>query len=115
MVRRGVIRGGERLRPTWAATTVQVRVGVVMISDGPFAEAQQQIGGYCLIECTDLDEALEVAAKIPSARQGRSRWGRYGRPNRQGGPALQREPTGDHKPCPAVDIQHRPFVERVTR
>ena len=70
MVRRGVIRGGERLRPTWAATTVQVRDGDVMISDGPFAEAQQQIGGYCLIECAGLDEALEVAAKIPSARQG---------------------------------------------
>ena len=70
MVRRGVIRGGDRLRPTWAATTVQVRDGDVMISDGPFAEAKQQIGGYCLIECTDLDEALEVAARIPHARQG---------------------------------------------
>ena len=70
MVRRGVIRGGERLRPTWAATTVQVRDGDVMIGDGPFAEARQQIGGYCLIECADLDEALEVAANIPSARQG---------------------------------------------
>ena len=70
MVRRGVICGAERLRPTWAATTVQVRDGDVMISDGPFAGAQQQIGGHCLIECAGLDEALEVAAKIPSARQG---------------------------------------------
>ena len=69
MVRRGVIRGGDRLRPTWAATTVQVRDGDVMISDGPFAETKQQIES-CLIECAGLDEALEVAAKIPSARQG---------------------------------------------
>jgi len=45
MVRRGVIRGGERLRPTWAATTVQVRDGDVMISDGPFAETEEQIAG----------------------------------------------------------------------
>jgi hypothetical protein len=70
MVRRGVIRGGERLRPTWAATTVQVRDGDVTISNGPFAEAKEQIAGHCLIECADLDEALEVAAKIPHARQG---------------------------------------------
>ena len=42
----------------------------MMISDGPFAEAQQQIGVYCLIECAGLDEALEVATRIPSARQG---------------------------------------------
>ena len=70
MVRRGVIRGGERLRPTWAATTVQVRGGDVMISDGPFAETKQQIGWYYLIECADLDEALKVAAEIPHARQG---------------------------------------------
>src|SRR5215469_6901375 len=70
MVRRGAIRGGGRLRPTWAATTVQVRGGDVMISDGPFAETKQQIGWYYLIECADLDEALKVAAKIPHARQG---------------------------------------------
>src|SRR5215471_16886123 len=81
MARRGVIRGGERLRPTWAATTVQVRDGDVMISDGPFAGTKQQIGGYYLIECADLDEAIKVAAKIPHAGRRRSRCGRSGRPN----------------------------------
>ena len=70
MVRRGVICGAERLRPTWAATTVQVRDGDVMISDGPFAETKQQISWYYLTERADLDQALKVAAKIPHARQG---------------------------------------------
>ena len=67
---RGVLREGERLRPTSDATTVQVRDGKVLTGDGPFAETKEQIGGYFVVECKDLDEAIEVAAKIPGARFG---------------------------------------------
>lgn len=70
MGRRGVLQGGERLRPTTDATTVQVRDGKVLTGDGPFTETKEQIGGYFVVECKDLDEAIEVAAKIPGARQG---------------------------------------------
>ena len=70
MGRRGVLRGGERLRPTTDATTVRVRDGEVLTSDGPFAETKEQIGGYFIVECDDLDQAIEVAAKIPGARHG---------------------------------------------
>ena len=68
--RRGVLQGGERLRPTTDATTVQVRDGKVLTADGPFAETKEQIGGFYLVDCKDLDEAIEVAAKIPGARDG---------------------------------------------
>ncbi len=67
---RGVLQGGERLRPTTDATTVRVRDDEVLTSDGPFAETKEQIGGYYLVECKDLDEAIEVASKIPGARHG---------------------------------------------
>ena len=67
---RGVLQGGERLRPTADATTVRVRDGEVVTSDGPFAETKEQIGGFFAVECKDLDEAIEVAAKIPGARTG---------------------------------------------
>jgi hypothetical protein len=67
---RGVLRGGERLRPTTDATTVQVRDGKVLTADGPFAETKEQIGGYFVVECKDLDEAIEVASQIPGARDG---------------------------------------------
>ncbi|TMK84851.1 MAG: YciI family protein [Actinobacteria bacterium] len=70
MTTRGVLRGGERLRPTTDATTVQVRDGEVLTSDGPFAETKEQIGGFYLVDCKDLDEAIEVASKIPGARNG---------------------------------------------
>jgi hypothetical protein len=70
MGRRGVLRGGERLRPTTDATTVRVRDGEVLTSDGPFAETKEQMGGYFLVDCKDLDEAIEVAARIPGARHG---------------------------------------------
>ena len=66
----GVLEGGERLRPTTDATTVRVRDGEVLTSDGPFAETKEQIGGFYLVECADLDEAIEVASKIPGARHG---------------------------------------------
>jgi hypothetical protein len=67
---RGVLQGGARLRPTADATTVRVRDGAVITSDGPFAETKEQIGGYYLVDCKDLDEAIDVAAKIPGARVG---------------------------------------------
>jgi hypothetical protein len=70
MGRRGVLQGGERLRPTSDATTVQVRHGEVLTADGPFAETKEQIGGYYVVDCKDLDEAIEVASKIPGARLG---------------------------------------------
>jgi hypothetical protein len=70
MDRRGVLQGGERLRPTTDATTVQVRDGEVLVADGPFAEAKEQVGGYYIVDCKDLDEAIEVASKIPGARHG---------------------------------------------
>jgi hypothetical protein len=70
MTTRGVLRGGERLRPTTSATTVRVRDGEVLTTDGPFAETKEQMGGFYLVECNDLDEAIEVAAKIPSAQHG---------------------------------------------
>ena len=67
---RGVLQGGERLRPTTDATTVQVRDGEVLTSDGPFAETKEQMGGFYLVDCKDLDEAIEVASKIPGAKHG---------------------------------------------
>jgi hypothetical protein len=70
MTRRGVLQGGDRLRPTSDATTVRVRDGEVLTSDGPFAETKEQIGGYYLVDCKDLDEAIAVASKIPGAREG---------------------------------------------
>ncbi len=66
----GVHLGGERLQPIAAATTVRVRDGKTMITDGPFAETKEQLGGYYLLDCKDLDEALAFAAKIPSADYG---------------------------------------------
>jgi hypothetical protein len=70
MGRRGVLQGGERLRPTTDATTVRVRDGEVLTSDGPFAETKEQVGGFYLVDCKDLDEAIEIAGKIPGAQVG---------------------------------------------
>jgi hypothetical protein len=67
---RGILQAGERLRPTTDATTVRVRDGETLTSDGPFAETKEQVGGFFVVDCKDLDEALEVAAKIPSAAHG---------------------------------------------
>jgi hypothetical protein len=66
----GVLQGGERLYPTTDATTVRVRDGEVLTADGPFAETKEQMGGYFVVDCTDLDAAVAVAAKIPGARIG---------------------------------------------
>ena len=67
---RGIRLHGQRLRPTADATSVRVRGDELIVTDGPFAEAKEQMGGYDVIECTSLDEAIEVAAKHPMARFG---------------------------------------------
>ena len=61
---------GEALLPTETATTVRVRDGNRVTTDGPFAETKEQLGGFYLLECKDLDEAIELASKIPSAKYG---------------------------------------------
>jgi hypothetical protein len=66
----GVIRAGDPLQPAGTATTVRVRGGKTATTDGPFAETKEQLGGYYILDCKDLDEAIAYAAKIPSARFG---------------------------------------------
>ena len=66
----GVLQGGEGLQPVATATTLRVRDGERMLTDGPYAETKEQIGGYYLLECKDLDEALNWAAQIPEAAFG---------------------------------------------
>jgi hypothetical protein len=61
---------GEALQPTQTATTVRVRNGKVSTTDGPFAETKEQLGGFYLIEAKDLNDAIQVASRIPSARYG---------------------------------------------
>jgi hypothetical protein len=61
----------EELAPVTTATTVQVRNGDTLVTDGPFAETKETLGGYYLIEAESLDEAIEWAARVPSARQGK--------------------------------------------
>jgi hypothetical protein len=68
--RRGVELAGERLRPVVDATTVRVRDGETLVSDGPFAETKDFVGGIVIVECANLDEAIEVAAGHPYARRG---------------------------------------------
>jgi len=70
MEERGVMRGGDELADTDAATTVRIRDGEQLVTDGPFAETKEQLGGYFLVEVDDLDTAIEFAAKIPGARHG---------------------------------------------
>jgi len=62
--------GGEALQPVHTATTVRVRNGKVMMTDGPFAETKEQLAGFYMVDAKDLDEAIEIAAKIPPARVG---------------------------------------------
>jgi hypothetical protein len=68
--RRGAELAGERLRPVVDATTVRVRVGETLLSDGPFAETKDFVGGISIVECANLDEAIEIAAGHPYARWG---------------------------------------------
>ena len=62
--------GGEALQPTQTATTVRVRQGKISSTDGPFAETKEQLGGYYLINARDLNDAIQIASRIPSARTG---------------------------------------------
>ena len=66
----GVYVAGDALKEVATATTVRVRSGETLLTDGPFAETKEQLGGYYLLECKDLDEAVKWAAKIPSAKYG---------------------------------------------
>ena len=70
MGKAGVMVDGYRLRTTDTATTVRVEQGKVVTTDGPFAETKEQIGGFFVLECKDLDEATAWAARIPTARTG---------------------------------------------
>ena len=67
---KGVLRGAEPLGPTSTATTVRMRNGEALVTDGPFAETKEQLAGYYIIECENLDEAIEWASEIPTACKG---------------------------------------------
>jgi hypothetical protein len=69
-IERGMMRGGDELNSASTATTVRVRDGETLLTDGPFAETKEQLGGFYLLECTDVDQAIEMAAKIPGAATG---------------------------------------------
>ncbi|GAA3204796.1 YciI family protein [Nonomuraea helvata] len=64
--------GGERLQPAETATTVRVQDGEMLVTDGPFADTKEIFGGFYIVEAGDLDEALELAARIPATRLGGS-------------------------------------------
>jgi hypothetical protein len=66
----GVLAGGDSLHPSSAATTVRVREDMPQLIDGPFAETKEQLSGYFVLDCSDLDEALMWAARIPGASHG---------------------------------------------
>jgi hypothetical protein len=68
--RKGVLIGAEPLAPTSTATTVRMQNGNALVTDGPFAETKEHLAGYYIIECDNLDEAIEWAAKIPTACHG---------------------------------------------
>ncbi|MES1204845.1 MAG: YciI family protein [Pseudomonadota bacterium] len=70
IVKSGNMRAGDALAPSSTATTVRVRNGKTLTTDGPFAETKEQLGGYYLIEAKDLDEATSIASRIPSAKSG---------------------------------------------
>ena len=68
--RRGMMIDGAELRPTAAATSVRVRDGRTLVTDGPFAETKEQLGGYFVVECESIDDAIEAAGQMPTARHG---------------------------------------------
>ena len=76
IVDRGIMRSGEALQPTATATTVRVRNGETLSTDGPFAETKEQLGGFYVVEAKDLDEAIEIAVRIPDVRGGSIESGR---------------------------------------
>ncbi|MGK0361630.1 MAG: hypothetical protein ACI9U2_003948 [Bradymonadia bacterium] len=70
IVKSGNFVAGDALQPTATATSVRIRSGETLITDGPFAETKEQLGGYYLIKAADLDEALAIAARIPTVEHG---------------------------------------------
>jgi hypothetical protein len=70
VMKAGVMKGGDALLPSTTATTVRVRDGRTLTTDGPFAETKEQLGGFYLFDCRNLDEAIQWAAKIPGAQHG---------------------------------------------
>jgi hypothetical protein len=70
MEQKGALLAGDALYPTQTATTVRVRDGERRVTDGPFAETKEQLGGFYVLECKDLDEAIEWAEKIPGSQHG---------------------------------------------
>jgi hypothetical protein len=70
IIQSGHFKAGDGLQPTSTATTVRVREGKTLTTDGPFAETREQLGGYYLVEAKDLNAALEIAARIPGAKTG---------------------------------------------
>ena len=68
--KKNLMLGSNALQPVATATTVRVRGGKTETTDGPFAETKEQLGGYYLLDCKDLDQAIEYAARIPSAKNG---------------------------------------------
>jgi len=70
IIQSGNFKAGDALQPTTTATTVRVRDGKTLTTDGPFAETREQLGGYYLVEAKDLNAALAIAARIPGARSG---------------------------------------------
>jgi hypothetical protein len=70
IIQSGHFKAGDGLQPTTTATTVRVRDGKALTTDGPFAETREQLGGYYLVEARDLDTALGIAARIPCAKSG---------------------------------------------
>jgi hypothetical protein len=70
IVKSGHMRAGDALEPTSTATTVRVRDGKTLTTDGPFAETKEQLAGYYLVEAKDLDEAIKIGARIPGAKVG---------------------------------------------
>jgi hypothetical protein len=70
IIQGGQFKAGDRLRPTSSASTVRVRNGKVVTTDGPFAETREQLGGYYMVEAKNLDEAIALAARMPGAKVG---------------------------------------------
>ena len=70
IIQSGHFKAGDGLQPTTTATTVRVREGKTLTTDGPFAETREQLGGYYLVDAKDLDAAIAIAARIPGAKSG---------------------------------------------
>jgi hypothetical protein len=97
---RGVMLSGEGLDPSSTATTVRVRGGARVITDGPFAESKEQLGGYYVLDCGSIDEAIALAARIPAARRGCV----------EVRPVLNYEAMGTEPPVWRSDFQGKKYV-----